>query len=106
MTLDELPEAYRAARAAAIASAPLAEPQRNTCRYCGRHWIRHISSINDGHARCIVTAEFLAAVGALWWSTPGLTRDAIAAACGVTKSTVWRWTNPMRINTVRSMEAR
>jgi hypothetical protein len=92
LTVESLPEAFRAARAAAIAAAPLAVPAHNKCRYCGGHWIRHERSTLDGHATCIVDAEFRAAVCDLWWNTPALTRDAIAAACGVSTRTVWVWT--------------
>ena len=95
--LAALAESYRAARETASNAARYTSssaPPR-TCRYCGQSWSG--SPTNDGHARCIVTPEFERSVAELWWSSPKLTREAIARALGVSNGTVHAWTNPRRM---------
>lgn len=100
LTIEDLPAAYRAAREAASASARYTpgDAPPATCRYCGgaRWW-----DTRDGHARCVVTAEFQSSLAKLWWSTPTLTLKAIAAACGVPVHTVKSWTDRRRTEVAR-----
>lgn len=102
LTIEDLPAAYRAAREAASASARYTpgDAPPATCRYCGgARWCG--SDTRDGHARCIVTAEFRASVARLWWSTPTLTRESIAAVCSVPVHTVKSWTDRRRTEVAR-----
>lgn len=90
-------EARRSAqqRARFAADDPGAPPL--TCRYCGEHWRRWAGSVLDGHARCIVTPEFVELAIATWRADPTLNVDAIAEALGVSKSTVNAWVSPLAV---------
>lgn len=94
MTLDELPEAFAAARVTASTAAiyPRASTPRNTCRYCGRFWKAVPGTRIDGHARCVVGVAFQHAVHELRWNDPALTRHRIGEVCGVSSSVVSAWT--------------
>lgn len=96
LTLENIQAAFLEARIAAAMTAKYvaAAAPPKMCRYCGRYWGRVQASQNDGHAKCIVTPAFQLAVAELWWHAPGVTRDQIAAACGVKVRTVWAWTEP------------
>lgn len=95
-----LREAYRLSnlvasqRARWCADDPGAEP--NTCRYCGRYWRRWLGSTLDGHAACVVTADFKQRLAALLRSSPRMTYAVIAGAIGVSPSVVRSWTFPIR----------
>lgn len=101
MTLDasKLRDAYRFANMAASQRArwcsgyPGADP--DTCRYCGKHWRRWTGSKLDGHAACVVTADFKQELADLLLSSPAVTYRAIADALGVTPSVVRSWTYPI-----------
>lgn len=93
LTLETLPAAYEYARAVASANAVYREaPDDNTCRYCGKHRQIMQNTRLDGHAVCVVTREFIAAVDALYRSDPKLNRPAIAEALSVSHMTVTAWT--------------
>lgn len=68
----------------------------NACRYCGRHWRRWCGSKLDGHAACVVTADFKLRLVDLLRSSPKVTYAAIAVVLGVTPAVVRSWTFPIR----------
>ena len=72
---------------------PGAEP--NTCRYCGRHWMKYAGTKLDGHAACIVTEDFKREITEILRS-PSVTYRQLAEAIGVTASVVRSWTFPIR----------
>lgn len=94
MTLASLPALYAAARVTAASAPTVREPQPNVCRFCGKFWrpwaaTKHATL--DGHAKCVVTAQFREQLAAAWWADPTLTIEAIARACDVSVSTVSAW---------------
>lgn len=91
LSLADLPRAFAAARAEAEALArPVAS---GLCRYCGGRWTPAAIGKLSGHAACIVTPEFLAAIR----SATTLTREQLAELLGVPFSTVRAWTRPRTI---------
>lgn len=94
MTLAELPQLYAAARVTAASAPTVRSAQPGVCRYCGsfwRPWPATQHQTLDGHAKCVVTAEFRAELTRAWWADPALTIRAIARACDVSVSTVACW---------------
>jgi len=102
MGLDEAKwrDAYRISnmsasqRARWCADDPGAEP--NTCRYCGRHWRKWTGSKLDGHAACVVTADFKQQLAEMMRSCPDVTFLAVARALGVSPAVVQSWTYPIQ----------
>ena len=93
ITFADLPAAFSAARAEASAAAlgVVEDMPPNTCRYCGKFMRPWGGRRSDGHVRCIVPLAFQRAVFELWWTSPTLTPEQIAEACGVSASTVRGW---------------
>jgi hypothetical protein len=100
MTLADLRAAFDADRATLqlAASDPNLIPP-NTCRYCGLAWWHWAGSKLDGHAQCVVSAEFKRAV--LELKTSGLedgtlvTYKQIAGALDVSIAIVRAWVAPI-----------
>lgn len=97
LTLAELPSAYAAARAAAVATARPVATGPGLCRYCGLRWRPLRNSRLEGHALCVVTAEFRSALDDLWRRSPQLSRQSLADVLGVSASTVKAWTKPRTV---------
>lgn len=94
MTLSDLPVLCAAARAEASAGKPVAEDvPPNTCRYCGQYFRLPPGTVTslDGHACCCVSLAFQRALYELWWSSPTLSKETIAKACGVSIVAVDKW---------------
>jgi len=69
--------------------------ERNTCRYCGKHWRQWAGSKLDGHAACIVTEDFKQHLVEILRS-PTMTYRKIADTIGMTPAVVRSWTYPIR----------
>lgn len=78
-------------RARAVRNAAARDRGPGVCRYCGQPRCAKLRSTLDGHARCIVTVEFMRLVREVLESDATVTYDAIAESCGVTQTTVRRW---------------
>jgi hypothetical protein len=91
VTLDELPAASAADRAARAAAVTIDKPGSRRCRYCGGSWQRNAGSRLDGHAACIVSEAFKAEVAALYRRDPLVTLGTLASACGVPRSVITEW---------------
>jgi hypothetical protein len=93
MTIHDLPTAFSAARAEANERArhSSADCPRRICRYCGKHWQRWPGSRLDGHAVCLVGAEFKLELRKLYHHDPLVTIGILASACEVTKPVVSAW---------------
>ena len=94
ITLETLPDAYRAARTVTdrLAKYTVEACPPDTCRYCGGHRRAWRGTALDGHALCVVTERFMRQVSELYWQTPGLTRMQLARCLGVSQSTIVSWT--------------
>jgi hypothetical protein len=101
LTIDQLPDAYAKALAEALAAASSPEAGPGLCRYCGVRWIPLPGSKLTGHALCVVTPEFRAALEEMYRASPKLTRQALAYLLGVSISTVVAWTKPRTIENGR-----
>lgn len=95
-TLDDLVGFFDVARAAVLKLAEPYDPNRTTCRYCGKHWRRWTGSILDGHAKCMVTPEFKRAVKVAMERDVMLTYLLVGKALNVSPSIVRSWTYPIR----------
>jgi hypothetical protein len=62
----------------------------DTCRYCGRRWIRWALCKFDGHAACLVTIDFKRRLGE-YLRSPTATYVNIAEAIGTTPGAVRSW---------------
>jgi hypothetical protein len=100
LNLTTLRDAFRHSNMAASQRArwcdgdPGADP--DTCRYCGRRWLKYAGTKLDGHAACVVTNDFKDQLAALLRSSPEITFAKAAAAIGVTQAVVRAWTYPIR----------
>lgn len=93
MTLADLRVEFVEARAFAVTNAKhtASACPPDTCRYCGKRWLKFAGSKLDGHGACYVTLEFRATVERVWRADPRLTVAHIATALDVPNSWVAIW---------------
>jgi hypothetical protein len=80
-------------RARWCAGDPGADPK--LCRYCGKAWRKWPGSRLDGHAACIVTADFKQQLKE-FLRPATVTYKQVADAIGVSESVVRSWTFPIK----------
>jgi hypothetical protein len=99
MTLEQLRRRYEFDRmltsAHAYWDADDPNAPANTCRYCGRHWLKWFGSKLDGHASCVVTDDFKQILHDRVWHAADITIVAAATALGVSESVMRSWITPI-----------
>jgi hypothetical protein len=92
--LAELRVAFDADRADRdYLASELGDPPPSTCRYCRRYRRDMPGAGIDGHAQCLVSAEFKRLLSELLRSNGRISFQHVGEAIGVTKQTVryWYW---------------
>lgn len=89
LCMEDLATAY--AHSHDIADKTAISDVAGKCRYCGAGWIPWPGTRLNGHARCVVTADFQDELWRLWLRSKELSLAVASQLCGVPQGYIKSW---------------